>query len=44
MSRKHMFFDSSKASRELGYTSGPVDKALAGAIDFFRKSGVARGV
>jgi dihydroflavonol-4-reductase len=42
MSRKRMFFDSSKAVRELGYTAGSVDQALAGAIEFFRKAGAAR--
>jgi len=39
MARKRMFFDSSKARRELGYTSGPVDDALARAIAYFRQSG-----
>ena len=42
MSRKHMFFDSSKAQRELGYRPGPVDGALARAIEFFRRSGFVR--
>jgi dihydroflavonol-4-reductase len=42
MSRKHMFFDSSKARRELGYRPGPVDDALARAIEFFRRSGFVR--
>jgi dihydroflavonol-4-reductase len=42
MSRKHMFFDSSKARRELGYRPGPVDNALARAIEFFRRSGFVR--
>lgn len=42
MSRKHMFFDSSKARRELGYLPGPVDNALARAIEFFRRSGFVR--
>lgn len=42
MSRKHMFFDSSKAKRDLGFAPGPVDAALSGAIDFFRKTGAAR--
>ncbi|HKN01038.1 MAG TPA: hypothetical protein VJX23_11025, partial [Candidatus Binataceae bacterium] len=41
MSRKRMFFDSSKARRDLGYVPGPVDDALAGAIEFFRRNGVA---
>ena len=42
MSRKHMFFDSDKAEKELGYSSRSVDSALAGAIEFFRRTGVAR--
>lgn len=42
MSRKHMFFDSSKARRELGYAPRPVDGALAAAVEFFRKAGLAR--
>jgi dihydroflavonol-4-reductase len=42
MSRKHMFFDSSKARGELGYAPGPVDAALAAAVEFFRKTRLAR--
>ena len=42
MSRKHMFFDSAKARRELGYSPQPVEAALAGAVEFFRKTGLAR--
>ena len=42
MSRKHMFFDSSKAREQLGYSPGPIDNALAGAIEFFRRTGTAR--
>jgi dihydroflavonol-4-reductase len=42
MSRKHMFFDSAKARRELGYSPRPVDAALAAAVEFFRKTGLAR--
>jgi len=42
MSRKHMFFDSSKAARELGYSPGPVDRALVAAIEFFRRTRAAR--
>ncbi len=42
MSRKHMFFDSSKARSELGYAPGPVDGALARAIEFFRNSAPSR--
>src|SRR5215471_18619268 len=36
MSRYRMFFDSSKAIRELGFTPKPVDDALARAIAYFR--------
>ncbi len=42
MSRKHMFFDSSKAARELGYSPKPVEGALAAAVEFFRRTGAAR--
>lgn len=36
-------FSSAKAERELGYTHGPLEPAIADAITFFRKSGVLRG-
>lgn len=42
MARKKMFFDSAKASAELGYETGPIDHALSRAIEFFRKSRLAR--
>jgi len=42
MARKRMFFDSSKARRELGYGPGPVDAALERAIEFFRKTGAVK--
>ncbi len=42
MSRKKMFFDSSKAHAELGYTPGPIDAALTAAIEFFRSNGAAK--
>jgi dihydroflavonol-4-reductase len=42
MARKRMFFDSAKARGELGYEPGPVDGALARAIEFFRKTGAVR--
>ncbi len=42
MARKKMFFDSSKAQRELGYTPGSLDEGLTRAIDFFRQIGLAR--
>ncbi len=41
MARKRMFFDSSKARRELGYAPGPVDGALERAIAYYRESGAA---
>jgi dihydroflavonol-4-reductase len=41
MSRKHMFFDDTKARSELGYAPGAVDDALARAIEFFRRIGMA---
>ncbi len=42
MARKKMFFDSSKARRELGYSPGPIDEAIRRAIEFFRASGAVR--
>ena len=42
MARKHMFFDSSKARAELGYSPGPIDVAITAAIEFFRSRGTAR--
>jgi len=42
MARKKMFFDSAKASAELGYAPCPIDDGLARAIDFFRRTGAAR--
>ena len=42
MARKRMFFDCAKARRELGYVTGPIDAAIARAIEFFRKTGVNR--
>jgi dihydroflavonol-4-reductase len=42
MSRKRMFFDSSKARAELGYSHGPIDAALTAAIEFFRSTGSAK--
>jgi len=42
MSRKRMFFDSSKARVELGYSHGPIDPALTAAIEFFRSIGSAK--
>ena len=42
MSRKKMFFDSSKAVRELGLPQHPVEQALAKAVVWFRENGYAR--
>ena len=42
MSRKRMFFDSSRAVRELGLPQTPVEEALARAIAWFRERGYAR--
>ncbi len=42
MSRKRMFFDSSKARAELGYSPRPIDEAISSAIEFFRSKGTAR--
>ena len=42
MARKRMFFDSSKAREELGYSTGPIDVAINAAIEFFRNRGTAR--
>jgi dihydroflavonol-4-reductase len=42
MARKRMFFDSSKARAELGYSAGPIDAAIAAAIEFFRSRGTAK--
>jgi len=39
MAKKKMFFDSSKAIRELGYSPRPIEDALGQAVDWFRKKG-----
>jgi dihydroflavonol-4-reductase len=39
MARHHMFFDDSKARRELGYVSRPYREGLADAITWFRAHG-----
>jgi dihydroflavonol-4-reductase len=39
MAAYRMFFDDTKARRELGYTSRPYGQALADAIDWFRAAG-----
>ena len=42
MARRHMFFDSSRAVRELGLPQTPVETALAEAITWFRNHGYVR--
>jgi dihydroflavonol-4-reductase len=42
MSRYRMFFDDSKARRELGYTSRPYRQGLIDAIDWFVQAGYLR--
>lgn len=42
MARKKMFFDSSKAHAELGYTPVLIDEGLERAVKFFREIGAAR--
>jgi dihydroflavonol-4-reductase len=42
MARKRMFFDSSKARAQLGYSTGPIDRAIASAIEFFKSRGAAK--
>jgi len=39
MSRKWMFFDSSRAQRELGYTARPAAEAIADAVAWFQRGG-----
>jgi dihydroflavonol-4-reductase len=39
MARKKMFVTYAKASRELGFSPGPVDAALRCAVDWFRTNG-----
>lgn len=42
MSRYRMFFDSSKAVRELEMPQSPIEDALTRAVDWFRVNGYAR--
>jgi dihydroflavonol-4-reductase len=42
MSRRKMYFDSSKAVRELGLPQGSVEEALSKAVHWFRKNGYVR--
>jgi dihydroflavonol-4-reductase len=39
MSREAMFYDASKAIRELGYEAGPLDPAIREAIGWFASNG-----
>ena len=39
MSKKKMFFDSSKAIRDLGLPQGSIEEALSKAVHWFRKNG-----
>jgi dihydroflavonol-4-reductase len=39
MAKKKMWVSTAKAQRELGFTAGPVDEALRGAVDWFRANG-----
>ena len=43
MSRDKMFFDSSRAVRELGFPQNPVEAALGRAVVWFRDHGYVRG-
>ena len=42
MSRKKMFFDSSKAVRELGLPQGSIEEALTKSVHWFRKNGYVK--
>jgi dihydroflavonol-4-reductase len=42
MAAKRMFFDSSKAVRELGLPQTPVERALSDAVEWFRDNGYVR--
>jgi dihydroflavonol-4-reductase len=42
MSRYRMFFDSSRAVRELGLPQSPVEDALGRAVAWFRETGHVR--
>jgi dihydroflavonol-4-reductase len=39
MSRHHMFVDASRATRELGFTAGPAEEALARAVRWYEENG-----
>ncbi len=40
MSRQRMYYQSAKAERELGYAPGPLARALADAVTWFREHGM----
>jgi len=42
MARKHMFFSSDKACRELGYDARPVREAFVDALSWLREAWLAR--
>jgi len=42
LARHMMFFDNSKARRELGFDPGPVEAALSRAVDWYRDHGYMR--
>jgi len=42
MAGKFMYFDASKAVRELGLPQRPVDYAMERAVEWFRSNGYAR--
>lgn len=42
MARKRMFFDSSKARAELGYSPAPIAAAIVAAVEFFKSRGSAK--
>ena len=41
MAAHHMYFDSSRAVRELGLSQSPVHEALERAVEWFRTNGYA---
>ena len=42
MAKKFMYFDSSKARRELGLPQRPTSEALQRAVDWFKNNGYVR--
>lgn len=42
LAQKRMYFDTTRARRELGFSPGAVREALRGAIDWFRENGYVR--